>query len=430
MLAILSLIKHRKSLAFSGSMIGLVCITAGIMLFALFYGTDFILVAVLPHLVSPQEAAAVIDRLHPDAAWITGSYGLVLIIWGFLIVNRHAAKMIETQQRANSDLQKELEARRAAEAKLKRTQAQLRQKVESVKKTSEAYERRGTELVKVNEDLRVARDQSEDANRCKSEFLALMSHELRTPLNAVIGFSEMIKAETFGPVGSVKYREYANDIHSSGRHLLLVINDILDLSKVEAGAEELIEEIMPVGEIARAALTLVQGRATRGGVELELLLPEEPLVLMADQRKIKQILINLLSNSVKYTKEGGRCTLRVRADGDLGLVFEISDTGIGIAGEDIPHVLSQFGQVQNRLNRKLPGSGLGLPLTKSLIEMHGGSLNIESSVGAGTTVTVSLPPERVLDPVGPVEPSADIGTSLGFSPTADDEAELVDVMRA
>ncbi|MCZ6605923.1 MAG: ATP-binding protein [Alphaproteobacteria bacterium] len=413
MLTLVSLFRHRKILASTGSMLGLICMAAGITLFGLYYGTDFILVAVLPQLVPATEAARLIEQFHPDAVWVTGSYGLMLIVWGFMIVSRHAAKQIEDRDKSNVALQLELEARAEAEAELKEAQHQLQLKVDSLKMTSDAYERRGIAISKVNEELKIARDLAEEANQCKSEFLALMSHELRTPLNAVIGFSEMIKEETFGPVGSIKYREYATDIHSSGRHLLLVIDDILDLSKVEAGAAELVEQTLLAGELAQSAVRLVQGRAARGDVTIELDIADNRLVLMGDERKFKQILINLLSNSVKYTNPGGRCTLSVRGDRQAGLEFRIADTGIGIASEDIPQVMSQFGQVQNRLNRKLPGSGLGLPLTKSLIEMHGGTLSIESKVGVGTTVSVWMPPERVLDQDSPVE-SLKIGQDAPF----------------
>jgi signal transduction histidine kinase len=402
-LALASMLRYRRYLSMSGSLLGLVCIVAGITLFAIFHGIDFLLIAVLPQFVSAEWSSQLFQKLHPDTSWITGSYGLVLIVWGFLIVTRHAAVQIKSGQQLNAKLHSELEAREFAEATLKETQRQLRLKVENLKRTSEAYEKRGTELAEFAEELRSARDLAENASRSKSEFLALMSHELRTPLNAVIGFSEMIKGETFGPVGSVKYREYATDIHASGQHLLLVINDILDLSKIEAGAEELLEETVMVADAANTARMLVQGRAERGGVIVKLDLPEQPLIVLADRRKLKQILINLLSNSVKYTEKGGTCTLKVRGDRLEGMTFTITDTGIGIAADDLPHVMSRFGQVHNKLNRKQPGSGLGLPLTKSLIEMHGGTLSIESAVGAGTTAKIHLPPERVLESKAVIE---------------------------
>ncbi len=190
------------------------------------------------------------------------------------------------------------------------------------------------------------------ADRAKSEFLAAMSHELRTPLNAIIGFSELIKNETFGPAGSVKCREYTSDIHESGQHLLSLINDILDLSKIESGADELHEDKLEIPEIIRSALKMVEHRAEQGGIKLELELADQLPALRADERKLKQILVNLLSNAIKFTEAGGEVTLRAWCRMDSGCVFQIVDTGIGIAPEDIPKSLSQFGQVDGDLNRQ------------------------------------------------------------------------------
>ncbi len=226
-----------------------------------------------------------------------------------------------------------------------------------------------------------------------------MSHELRTPLNAVIGFSEIIKTEALGPVGSTKYRDYAEDINESGQHLLKLINDILDLSKVESGADELHEENIEVSKIANAILKLVEQRAEQGGINLELELSGQLPALCADERKLKQILVNLLSNAVKFTEVGGEVTLRAWCRRDSGYVFQIVDTGIGIAPEDIPKALSRFGQVDGDLNRKYEGTGLGLPLTKALVELHGGSMDLQSEVGVGTTATVRFPATRIVAPL-------------------------------
>ncbi len=234
------------------------------------------------------------------------------------------------------------------------------------------------------------------ANRSKSEFLASMSHELRTPLNAVIGFSEIIKDETFGPVGNVKYRDYAKDINDSGQHLLSLINDILDLSKIESGTDELHDDNIEIPGIIRSALKLVGQRAQQRGIKLELELADQLPALRADERKLKQILVNLLSNAVKFTDAGGTVTLRAWCRMDSGYVFQIVDTGIGIAPEDIPKALSRFVQVDGDLNREYEGTGLGLPLTAALIELHGGSLDLQSKVGVGTTVTVRFPANRIV----------------------------------
>ena len=254
-----------------------------------------------------------------------------------------------------------------------------------------------------DEDLESARGEVEAASRAKSEFLANMSHELRTPLNAILGFSEIIKNEINGPVGSVHYRDYAEDIHQSGQHLLDLINDILDLSKVESGTDELHEENIGIPEIIHSIMTLVKGRAQKGSVELEAELGDDLPMLRADERKLKQVLVNLLSNAIKFTPAGGKVTLEIWCHTDSGYVFQIVDTGIGIALEDIPKAMSPFGQVDSDLNRGYEGTGLGLPLTKSLVELHGGYLDLQSQVGIGTTVTVCFPAERI------VRSPADIG---------------------
>jgi signal transduction histidine kinase len=244
--------------------------------------------------------------------------------------------------------------------------------------------------------LRRAKDLAETANRAKSEFLAAMSHELRTPLNAIIGFSEIIQSETFGPVGSVKYRSYAEDINDSGQHLLALINDILDLSKVESGLDELYEEDIEVPAVIAAVLRLVRQRGEDGGLALDLDFPDDLPLLRGDERKLKQILANLLTNAIKFTDAGGKVTLRAWCRADSGFVFQIIDTGIGIAAEDIPKALSRFGQVDGDLNRQYEGTGLGLPLTKALVELHGGRFDLQSQVGVGTTATVRFPATRII----------------------------------
>ena len=246
-----------------------------------------------------------------------------------------------------------------------------------------------------NESLMTARQQAQTADRMKSEFLANMSHELRTPLNAIIGFSEIIKDDMCGAVGAVKYRDYAGDIHESGRHLLGLINDILDLSKVESGVAELQEEVVGIRELVGSVTTMVNGRAGEAGVELEFDPPNDVPALRADERKLKQILVNLLTNAVKFTPAGGKVTLRTWSSAESGYVFQIIDTGIGIALEDIPKALAPFQQIDGALNRQYEGTGLGLPLTKALVEIHGGSLDLQSEVGVGTTVTVRFPAERI-----------------------------------
>ena len=253
-----------------------------------------------------------------------------------------------------------------------------------------------TELRKRELGLRTAKDMAEMASRAKTEFLANMSHELRTPLNAIIGFSEIMQMELLGPVGSPQYHEYVSDIHDSARHLLEVINDILDVSKIEAGKANLIEQEVDILRLFESVLRLIRERATRAEVGLaSAVAPDVPL-LRADDRKLKQVLINLLSNAVKFTPAGGQIELSARLDRNGDLLMAVADTGIGIAPGDLERVMEPFGQVDSRLNRKYDGTGLGLPLTQGLVSLHGGSIDLKSELGTGTTVTIRLPSERLV----------------------------------
>jgi signal transduction histidine kinase len=221
-----------------------------------------------------------------------------------------------------------------------------------------------------------------------------MSHELRTPLNAIIGFSEVMQAELFGSMGSPQYRAYAKDIHESGTHLLGLINDILDLSKVEAGRQELHEEDCDIEEIVTESLRLVAERAAAQGVNIDRHLQPVLPALRADYRMLKQILLNLLSNAVKFTPEGGAVNLSVGTIHDGGLRFLVQDNGIGIPSDQVGRVLEPFVQVEGAFSRKYGGTGLGLPLTRTFVELYGGALELSSAVGAGTTVIVTFPKER------------------------------------
>jgi len=232
-------------------------------------------------------------------------------------------------------------------------------------------------------------------SRAKSDFLANMSHELRTPLNAVIGFSETMRHEIFGPLGSAKYAEYAEDIHMAGNHLLELINDVLDLSKVEAGQWELHEEDVDLVSTLNSMVRMVREQASNKEIELVLAEPAGgAAIVYCDERAVKQISLNLLTNAVKFTKPGGRVEVTTEVMPDQGVAISISDNGIGIAAEDIPKILSPFGQAASAETRGHEGTGLGLSLAKSLTELHDGSFSVTSELGVGTTVTARFPPER------------------------------------
>ncbi|WP_290988828.1 HAMP domain-containing sensor histidine kinase [Hyphomicrobium sp.] len=249
-----------------------------------------------------------------------------------------------------------------------------------------------------------ARRRAEAANKAKSRFLATMSHELRTPLNAIMGFSEVMEKELLGPIGSDIYRDYARSIYQSGDHLLCIINEILDLSRIEAGRYDLHEETMRLTDIAEDCQRLVKIKADAKALTIvEDFAPDLPHV-WADPRALRQICLNLLSNALKFTPKGGRITLIVGHTQDGGQFMTVADTGPGIPKDEIPRVLQAFGQGSLAHETAEGGTGLGLPIVQNLIHLHGGTFDLQSELRKGTEVTVMLPPQRVLHAIAPLQP--------------------------
>jgi two-component system cell cycle sensor histidine kinase PleC len=265
-----------------------------------------------------------------------------------------------------------------------------------LRKSQRALELQTAELADLAEKYAEEKTRAEDANAAKSKFLANMSHELRTPLNAIIGFSEIMESAMFGPLGAEKYTEYSRDIRESGEYLLDVINDILDMSKIEAGGIRLAPEVVALGPVLADCLRVVSTRAGEKRLALNAYV-EPDIQLHADRRALKQIALNLLSNAVKFTPDGGAVTVRGRLIGGQ-VTIAICDNGIGIPKEALRKLGRPFEQVESQLTKRHQGSGLGLAIAKSLAEMHGGAMRIRSKLGQGTMVVVRLPLEAKPQP--------------------------------
>lgn len=273
--------------------------------------------------------------------------------------------------------------------RLKESEKRLMATVGDLSKSQEELEAKAAELSKLNLDYQIEKERAEAANRSKSQFLANMSHELRTPLNAVIGFSEILKTGMFGPLGSEKYEEYTEDIHSSGKHLLGLINDILDMSKIEAGQMQIEREPVRLDPVIDEAVRLISTQATKKSIQLYHEIAPN-LELAADRRAMKQVLLNLLSNAVKFTNDNGQIRVRARQVAET-IVFSIQDTGIGIPKHAMSKIGQPFEQVQNQFSKSKDGSGLGLAISRSLIKLHGGVMRVSSKEGVGTTVSIRIP---------------------------------------
>jgi signal transduction histidine kinase len=276
--------------------------------------------------------------------------------------------------------------------------------------------RQATVLQTLTADLRLkerellaSKEAAEQASRAKSAFLASMSHELRTPLNAIMGFAEVIQSRASNPVANPSYGDYARHIHDSGQHLLNIINAILDMSKIEAGRLELADGVVDVRSLVESCVRLVGARAELAGVRIEIDIPADCPSLRADSVRMRQILLNLLSNAVKFTPGPGLIAVSTTLREDARLALVVADSGIGMTGEELALALQPFRQIDNRLARRYEGTGLGLPLVKSLIELHGGELELRSTPERGTVATLLIPPDRVIREARPATAETDPG---------------------
>ena len=358
-----------------------------------------------------QNAAGGIYQITPEGMYLSANPSLARVL-GFTTPEN----MLREVKNANESLYNDTAARQAFIQELSAVQNSVHHETQMTRKDGEVIwvsesaravrDENGqllfiegsiediTERKKSELTIREAKIQSDLANRAKSEFLSNMSHELRTPLNSIIGFSEMIKNEVFGPVGQKAYWEYAKDIHESGQGLLRVINEILDISRIEAGERQLNESMVNIRETVTACLCLLEHKLSNNKLTVTVALDDAPNVV-GEELSIKQIVMNLLSNAIKFTPEDGRITISSTTDNEGRFHLSISDTGIGLDDEGIEKAMSPFGQVNSDLNRSGSGTGLGLTLVHSLVKLHGGEFELFSQKGIGTTATIILPASRI-----------------------------------
>ncbi|MCK6451093.1 MAG: PAS-domain containing protein [Alphaproteobacteria bacterium] len=277
-----------------------------------------------------------------------------------------------------------------SELELRRRGKSLERTVHELEMVQVKTEEQAAMLAAMAEELDGARRDAERANAYKTAFLRSITHELRTPLNAIIGFSEFLQSEALGKLGSPKYAEYVEIIRASGMHLLSLINQLLDLSRIEAGRLELKRDIHDLGDILRYCVAMVRESAARGGLKLAIHIPEEPVAVDVDLLATRQVVLNLLSNAIKFTEPGGTVALHTAIDGAMVKVA-VADTGVGIADEDLPRLMQPFTQAGDVMTRRAQGSGLGLAIARALTELHGGRIALESRLGVGTTVSATLP---------------------------------------
>ena len=341
--------------------LGFKLLIAGLSVYAVVYFADLTTSFVIPFFTGSTTRSLAAQYTHIAASWMTTVMATVWMAAGFLLTTRAILSIAGEMEQSEKSMKKALE-----------------------KQTSESVR------------LREVTQRAIAATRAKSKQLADVSHELRTPLNAIIGFADIMQKEPYGPLGHENYREFTKDIRKSGEHLLSLINDILDLSRIESGQLELREETVDLSDVIGSVQSVVKEQARAKGVNIEAYVPIGMPFVQGDERRIKQILLNLLSNAVKFSEDGARVTIKAWCNPASGHVVQVADTGIGMAPSDIPKALTPFGQIDSHLSKDLVGTGLGLPLSKSLAEMHGGSLNIESQLGHGTTVTVRFPSHRIV----------------------------------